>query len=161
MKDDNENRKHRPDGQNDRPDGQKHQPEPSAGADPSVQALKRGTKRSRQVASVIQTEISDIIRKRLRDPRIGFTTITEVEIASDLKTAKVYVSVMGDDKQKKETLKALERARTLIQNELGQRVSLRYIPMLFFYMDESAAYGDKIDRLLNTLRLDEKTEAEA
>ena len=108
---------------------------------------------------MLQVEISDIIRTRLRDPRIGFITITEVEIANDLKTAKVYVSVLGEDKQKKQTLRALERARTLIQNELGQRVRLRYIPMLFFYLDESAAYGDKIDRLLNGLHPNDATEA--
>jgi ribosome-binding factor A len=136
---------------------QKHRPD---GPDPSLQALKRGTKRSRQVGSVLQAEISDIVRKRLRDPRIGFLTITEVELANDLKTAKVYVSVLGEDKQKKQTLKALERARTLIQNELGQRVRLRYIPMLFFYLDESAAYGDKIDRLLNNLHVNTDTEVQ-
>jgi ribosome-binding factor A len=124
-------------------------------------SLRRGTKRSRQVGGLLQVEISDIIRTRLRDPRIGFVTITEVEIANDLKTAKVYVSVLGDDKQKKQTLRALERARTLIQNELGQRVRLRYIPMLFFYLDESAAYGDKIDRLLNGLHSDDASEASA
>lgn len=132
---------------------QHDQPE---GPDPSFQALKRGTKRSRQVGSLLQAEISDIIRLRLRDPRIGFLTITEVELANDLKTAKVYVSVLGDDKQKKQTLRALERAGTLIQTELGRRVRLRYVPMLFFYLDESAAYGDKIERLLNGLHVNDE-----
>ena len=112
------------------------------------------TKRSKKVACLLKTEISDILRTRIRDPLVGFITITDVILSDDLRMAKIYFSVFGDKTQKENSLKGLERARPFIQGELGSRVRLRYLPILTFYLDESWTYGTNIDRILHNLHLD-------
>ena len=112
-------------------------------------------KRSRKVAGLLKAEISVIIKTRIKDPLIGFVTVTDVVLSDDLRMAKVYVSVLGDEVQKQNSLKGLERARGFIQRELGSRVRLRYLPVLSFYLDESLSYGENIDRILWSLHLDE------
>lgn len=116
-------------------------------------------KRSQKVAGLLKAEISNIIRTRIKDPLIGFVTITDVVLSDDLRIAKVYFSVLGEESQKENSLKGLERARTFIQNELGSRVRLRYLPILRFYLDESWTYGSNIDRILHKLQLDESSTA--
>ena len=112
------------------------------------------SKRSRKVAGLLKAEISAIIQTRVKDPRIGFVTITDVVPSPDLRTAKVYVSVLGDNLQKKRSLNVLRKANAFIQNELGARVRLRYLPVLTFYPDESWAYGANIDRILHHLEME-------
>lgn len=116
-------------------------------------------KRSQKVACLLKAEISNIIRTRIKDPLVGFVTITDVILSDDLRIAKVYFSVLGEEPQKENSLKGLERARTFIQNELGSRVRLRYLPILRFYLDESWTYGSNIDRILHKLQLDESSTA--
>ena len=116
-------------------------------------------KRSQKVACLLKEEISSIIRTRIKDPLVGFVTITDVVLSEDLRIAKVYFSVLGEESQKENSLKGLERARTFIQNELGSRVRLRYLPILRFYLDESWTYGSNIDRILHKLQLDESSTA--
>jgi ribosome-binding factor A len=116
-------------------------------------------KRSQKVACLLKEEISSIIRTRIKDPLVGFVTITDVVLSDDLRIAKVYFSVLGEESQKENSLKGLERARTFIQNELGSRVRLRYLPILRFYLDESWTYGSNIDRILHKLQLDESSTA--
>ena len=111
-------------------------------------------KRAHRIAGLIKSEIGNIIYKKLKDPLIGFITITDVVLSDDLRIAKVYFSVLGEEDQKNNSLKGLMRARSFIQNELGNRVRLRYLPILHFYLDESWEYGSNIDRLLNGLNLD-------
>ena len=82
-------------------------------------------------------------------------TITDVVLSDDLRIAKVYFSVLGNEDQKNNTIKGLQRATTFIQNELGTRVKLRYLPILHFYYDESWEYGSRIDSILDSLHLDE------
>ena len=113
--------------------------------------------RSRRVAGLLKSEISDIIRERIKDPLVGFVTITDVVLSDDLKLAKIYFSVFGDEGTKKDSLKGLERARTFIQNELSHRVHLRYLPVLRFYLDESWNYGARIDRIIDDLQHDESS----
>ena len=107
-------------------------------------------KRIKRVSVLLKTEIANIIQTRLKDPRVGFVTITEVICSADLKLAKVYFSVLGD---KENTLKGLERARPFIQNELGSRLKLRYLPILHFYYDKSWEYGANIEKILHDLNL--------
>ena len=114
-------------------------------------------KRSLRIAGLIKSEISDIIHTRIKDPLIGFVTITDVILSDDLKIAKVYFSVLGNESEKNNSLKGLERARTFIQNELGSRVRLRYLPVLRFFFDESWSYGDRIDRIIRSLQHDESS----
>lgn len=111
--------------------------------------------RSRRISELLKSEISDIIGKRLKDPLVGFVTITDVVLSDDLRIAKVYFSVLGDADKKRDSLKGLERARAFIQNELGSRVRLRYLPVLHFYLDESWNYGSRIDQIIDRLQHDE------
>jgi len=105
-------------------------------------------KRADRVADLIRAEISDIFLRRIRDPRIGALTITGVEVAEDLRTAKIFFVEMGKDVFDPETQKGLEQARSFIKRELGKRLQLRRVPEIFFIPDESFAYGSRIDRLL-------------
>lgn len=114
-------------------------------------------KRSVRVAGLIKSEIGQIIQTQIKDPLIGFVTITDVVLSDDLKIAKVYFSTLGDEKQQEKSLKGLERARAYIQNELASRVRLRYLPVLHFYADTSWTYGSKIDRLIDDLHAGDVT----
>jgi ribosome-binding factor A len=104
-----------------------------------------------KVADVLHKEISEILRTEISDPGVGFVTVTGLEVSRDIRHAKVFVSVMGDSARKQESMKALNRARTFIQNLVGERVRLRFVPILHFYLDESIEYGSRIDTILNRL----------
>ncbi len=105
-------------------------------------------KRADRVADLIKAELSDIILKEIRDPRIGIITITGVEVTDDLRLAKIFFVEMGKDTCEPQTLKGLEQAKSFIKRELGKRLRLRYVPDIIFKFDESFAYGSRIDRLL-------------
>jgi ribosome-binding factor A len=109
-------------------------------------------KRSARVSDQIQEEISDILLRDVHDPRIGFVTITEVRLSDDLKNARVFASVLGDEKQKKATMAGLRSATAFIQREVGHRLQLRSTPELLFTLDEGAERGAKIDTLLNQIK---------
>ena len=100
-------------------------------------------------------EISNILMKEIKDEDISFVTITDVDITNDLSYAKVYVTVLKDDK-KEETLKALKEAKGFIRKELMNRVELRYVPELQFVYDDSIAYGQKIESIIDELHEEEK-----
>jgi ribosome-binding factor A len=104
-----------------------------------------------RVGEQIKKELSQIVQLELKDPRIGFLTVTGVEITNDLSIAKVYLSVMGTDEQKEATLKALSSGSGYIRSELGKRIRLRKIPELQFKFDASIDYGSKIDNILHQL----------
>jgi len=100
------------------------------------------------VADLIKVELSDIILRQIRNPRIGMITITDVEVTDDLKLAKIFFVELGKDTCNPETQKGLEQARSFMKRELGKRLRLRYVPDIVFTPDESFAYGSRIDRLL-------------
>ena len=105
-------------------------------------------KRADRVNALLQRELGTIISEELRDPRIGFTTVTAVEITDDLRSAKVHISVLGDDEKIASTMKALEEAKPYLRHELGSRVELRYVPDLTFVSDRSAERSARISTLL-------------
>ena len=105
-------------------------------------------KRADRVNALLQRELGMIISEELRDPRIGFTTVTAVEATDDLRTAKVHVSVLGDDDQIASTMKALDEATPYLRHELGSRVELRFVPELVFVSDRSAERSVRISTLL-------------
>jgi ribosome-binding factor A len=107
--------------------------------------------RTGRVSEQIKKELSLIIQAELKDPRIGFLTVTGVEITNDLSEAKVYLSVLGTDQQKEDTLNALGRGTGFIRTELGKRIRLRIVPKLFFILDSSIAYGSKIEQIISKL----------
>ncbi|HHS13765.1 MAG TPA: 30S ribosome-binding factor RbfA [bacterium] len=109
-------------------------------------------KRSKKVAELLKSEISSILKFQVKDPEIGFTTLVDVSLSEDLRNAKIYFSVLGDRQEGEKTLKALTRASSFIQAELGTRLRLRYVPVLHFYLDRSWEYREKIDLLLDSLK---------
>ncbi len=109
-----------------------------------------------RVAEEIKKELSFMLQTDLKDPRIGFVTITGVEVTNDLSQAKVYLSVFGDSEKRQETLKALSSAAGFIRTELGKKIRVRHIPELFFKIDESIDYGQKIEKLLNQIHEEKK-----
>lgn len=110
------------------------------------------TRRQRQVAELLHEELSVLIQRRARDPRLGFVTVTGVEMSPDLRIAHVYVSVLGSDDDVKQSLQSLRRAAGFFRRELGASLSLRYLPELNFRSDDSLARGLRIDQLLDSLQ---------
>lgn len=84
--------------------------------------------RANRVGEQMKKELGDIISRKIKDPRIGFVTVTDVQVSGDLQIAKVYISVLGDEEQKENTLKGLAKAKGFIRSEIGQRIRLRKTP---------------------------------
>ncbi|WP_066068665.1 30S ribosome-binding factor RbfA [Neobacillus soli] len=112
--------------------------------------------RANRVSEQMKKELGDIISRKIKDPRIGFVTVTDVEVTGDLQQAKVYISVLGDEEQRENTLKGLAKAKGFIRTEIGHRIRLRKTPEIIFEWDESIDYGHRIDTLLHQLQSDEK-----
>ena len=113
-------------------------------------------KRADRVNALLQRELGTIISEELRDPRIAFSTVTAVEITDDLRSARVHVSVLGDDEQIASTMTALEEAKAYLRHQLGSRTELRYVPELSFVNDRSAERSARISTLLREAREQEK-----
>jgi ribosome-binding factor A len=113
-------------------------------------------KRADRVNALLQRELGMIISEELRDPRIAFSTVTEVKVTDDLRSARVHVSVLGDDDQIASTMKALDEARPYLRHELGTRTELRFVPELTFVSDRSAERSARISTLLREAREQEK-----
>jgi ribosome-binding factor A len=105
--------------------------------------------RLERVGQAIRDEISDILRREIHDPLIGFVTIMDVDVTPDLRFARVYYSVLGDAEQVQASTKGLLRARKYINGRLTDRLDLRYIPKLRFILDETAAQAQRLEQLLN------------
>src|SRR5690242_6672924 len=97
-----------------------------------------------------------MLQRELKDPRIGFTTVTSVDMSSDLKYARIYVSVMGTPEEQKATMQALTSGRGFIRRELASRLDLRFAPEIRFKLDTTAEYSDRISRLLNEIKEEEQ-----
>lgn len=110
------------------------------------------TRRQRQVAELLHEEISLLIQRRARDPRLGFVTVTGVEMSPDLRIAHVYVSVLGSEDEVQESLEGLSRAAGFFRRELGASLSLRYLPELIFRPDDTLERALRIDQLLDSLQ---------
>lgn len=104
--------------------------------------------RIEKLQELIKQEMSKMLLKELKDPRIGFVTVTDVEMTGDLREAKIYVSIMGGAEQVKSSLEGLNSALGFIRREIGQRVRLRFTPEISFALDTSLDYGDHIQKLL-------------
>ena len=104
--------------------------------------------RRRRVGDQLRLEIADLIQRELKDPRLGFATVMEVRMTSDLKTARVYVSVMGGDEEEEQTLEVLRRAAGYLRGRIADRLSLRYVPLLIFEADLTVKQSRRIDELL-------------
>jgi ribosome-binding factor A len=109
--------------------------------------------RAARVAEQFQHALSEILARGLKDPRVrGFVTVTGAKMPPDLKSVTVYVSVHGDDRTRADTLAGLEAAAGFLQRETARALRLRWVPHLTFHYDPSVAEGDKIERLLRSVR---------
>jgi ribosome-binding factor A len=119
-------------------------------------------KRSEKVADLIQKEISEMLLKTLKDPRIGFVTITRVAVSEDCRLAKVYFSVTGTLAERKRSTEGLNSAKGYVRKELGRRMRLKYTPEIMFQFDPSIEYAIHIGEVIHQLKQErEKGEDES
>jgi len=117
-------------------------------------------KRADRVADLIQMEISDILLRQVRDPRIGAVTITGAKVSDDLRTARIFFVELGKDQCSEEVKTGLASATGFLRRELGRRLQLRCLPELLFSYDPSFAYGNRIERLISEIHREEETHAQ-
>ena len=110
-------------------------------------------RRAQRAGRLIQEEISKIIQRELKDPRIGLVTVTGVDVTDDLRYAKVFITVFKK-KKKEKTLEGLEHAKGFIRRELGQRIKMRFTPEIEFGFDESVEHGAHIEEILRKIATD-------
>ena len=118
-------------------------------------------KRSEKVADLIHKEISEMLVKTIKDPRIGFVTITRVAVSEDYRSAKVYFSVAGTVEERQRSIEGLNSAKGYVRKELGRRVRLRYTPEILFKFDPSIEYAIHIGEVIRHLKKDEETDGNA
>jgi ribosome-binding factor A len=109
-------------------------------------------KRAARLGELVLAEISDLLAREIKDPRIGFVTLTRVDLSDDLRYAKVFASIMGSAAEKARTLQGLASATGYIRRHLGRALHLRYVPEITFLIDESLEHGAKIAQLLRHLQ---------
>ena len=108
-------------------------------------------RRVERLADQVRVEVAEMISRALKDPRIGFTTVTRVELSGDLHQARVLVSVLGNDEAQRLTLEGLSSARGYIRHEIGRRLRMRRAPEVTFALDHGAEETAKIEMLLQKL----------
>lgn len=112
--------------------------------------------RQDRIRQALKKEVSNIIHDELKDPRLGFVTITDIEITQDLRYAKIFFSVLGKDEDYKKTKAALDNAAGFIRKLIAQRIRLRFTPEIIFREDRSAEYSIRIQKALDEIKkLDE------
>jgi ribosome-binding factor A len=117
-------------------------------------------KRSEKVADLIQKEISQMLVKSIKDPRIGFVTITKVTISDDCRSARIYFSVTGTTAERERSMKGLNSAKGYVRKELGRRIRLRYTPEIMFQFDPSIEYAIHMEELIQSLRQEKEPHGE-
>ncbi len=110
--------------------------------------------RANRVADQLRAEITDLVAREVHDPGIGFLTITHVKVTPDLQTARVYYTTLGDQKARRETARALERATPFLRRHIGSRLRLKRVPVLEFFFDEAVERGDRIEQILQEISAD-------
>ena len=115
-------------------------------------------KRTDRVGHLIQMELSQLILHRVKDPRLGFVTVTHVDVTPDLRSACVFYSVLGDAKAQKDSQIALEKAAGFLQKEIGTSLQFRYTPKLIFKRDDSYAKTFEVDQVLRKLHQENEPE---
>jgi ribosome-binding factor A len=109
--------------------------------------------RPERVGQEIQAAVAELLTEgRLRDPRIGFITVTGVKVSPDLRVAKIFYSMLGTEEEREQTQAGLDAAKGFVRREVTSRVKLRVSPEVFFAFDSSVSEGDKIDRLLRQVK---------
>ncbi|MGP4080184.1 30S ribosome-binding factor RbfA [Pseudalkalibacillus sp. R45] len=107
--------------------------------------------RANRVAEQMKKELGEIIGQKIKDPRVGFVTVTAVEVTGDLQQATIFISVFGDEEEKANTLAGLAKATGFIRSEIGKRIRLRKTPEILFEFDHSIEYGNRIETILDEI----------
>jgi ribosome-binding factor A len=108
--------------------------------------------RQEKVKEFLKIEVSDIVLKEIRDPRLGFVTVTDAQVTKDLRHAVIYISVLGDDEQRQDSLRILQKASGFIRSEFGRRASMKVIPEITFKFDSAVEQGSRIFELLQEVK---------
>ncbi|HHY12059.1 MAG TPA: 30S ribosome-binding factor RbfA [Firmicutes bacterium] len=111
--------------------------------------------RQEKIAASIREVVSELMLRRLNDPRIGFASIVNVEVNRDLSMAKVYVSVLGSDEDKAKTMEGFKSAQGLIRSEVSKALGIRYAPEIHFVLDEGIEHSMRVSRLISEIRASE------
>jgi len=117
-------------------------------------------KRCEKVAEAIHEEVSKLLIKGVKDPRVGFVTVTGVKVTDDLHLATVYFSIIGGEAERKGAEAGLNSAKGFLRREIGKVLRMRHVPDLMFRFDESVEYGSRIENLLKQIHETEETDAE-
>jgi len=121
-----------------------------------------GTRRQEAVGRVLQEAVAEVIRREVRDPRIGFVTVVGVEASADLRHARVRVSILAESEEEcAECLAGIESARTFIQRLVAERVRLRYAPELVFIRDRGFENAERVARILHEIAAEQHREGDA
>jgi ribosome-binding factor A len=115
------------------------------------------SQRTQRLDSQLQQELMELLQREMKDPRVGFATITGVQTARDLSSARVWVSVLGSEDEREQTLAALTAAAPWMRRQLGERLHLRTVPQLLIRRDESIESGDRVLRILHDLEDERRT----
>ena len=122
--------------------------------------MRKNSIKNTRINSEVQRELANLIRSEIKDPRVGpMTCVTDVEVAPDLKTCKVWISTLGDDEAREGTLKGLKNAEGFLRSQLAKNLNLRNTPELRFISDTSIEYGMKMNRLLDDVKVPEDEES--
>lgn len=113
-------------------------------------------KRSQRVGDLVREEVADIIMCRLKDPRIGFVTVTGVDMSDDLKMARIFVSILKPE-DRVQTIEILNDAKPFIRSALGKRLKMKFTPSVEFKLDTSIEYGSRIDSLLKKIKTEDES----
>lgn len=120
--------------------------------------MPRDFPRTRRIGEQMQRELASLIRDQVKDPRLGMVTVSAVEVSRDLAHAKVFITVLGEDKVKRESLQVLIKAAGFLRHELGQRMIVRSVPQLKFVYDESIERGSRMSALIDQAVASDKHE---
>jgi ribosome-binding factor A len=118
------------------------------------------SQRPTRVGEQIREDLTDLLAREVHDPGIGFITITRVDVTPDLQNARAYYTTLGDERARKESKRALERATPFLRRQLGRRLRLRRIPELQFFFDESIERLDRVERILQEIKAERTATAE-
>lgn len=109
------------------------------------------TQRTQRLDAQIRQELMELLQREMKDPRLGFVTITSVETARDLGSARVWVSVLGSEEEREQTMRALSAATPWLRRKLAERLEIRSVPHLVLRRDDSIESGDRVLRLLKQI----------
>lgn len=106
------------------------------------------SRRSERLADLIRQVLGELLEREVKDPRIGFTTLTEVQLTGDLRQARVYVSILGNDEAREQGMEGLAAAKAFLRHQLAHRLQLRHTPEIDFQLDRSQEYNERLDELI-------------